>query len=350
MGFSALIIHLGHGMIEMHFHIFAVLALLTVFGSVWPVLAAAITIALHHVTFWIWLPASVFNYKAGFGVVLLHAFFVAFETGPACFIALQLGRAIRNQAITQEQLTSAAERVTEAALTIAAEGRNLATRASEQAATLEETSASSTEVSTSAGQMASSMQAAVGVIDEADRRVTHANQVLESLDKSIREMIASSSEIGKIISVIDQIAFQTNILALNAAVEAARAGHAGQGFAVVADEVRSLAQRSAEAAHDSAELISTSVAKARTSSERMDEISSAMCKVTESTISIRNLVSGVCATGQEQSTGLAQITNALSRLEHLTQLTAASAEENAAVGASLGNDAKSLSAIVKTLE
>ena len=91
MGFSALIIHLGHGMIEMHFHIFAVLALLTVFGSVWPVLAAAATIAVHHVTFWLWLPASVFNYKAGFGIVLLHAFFVVFETVPACFIAVRFG-------------------------------------------------------------------------------------------------------------------------------------------------------------------------------------------------------------------------------------------------------------------
>jgi methyl-accepting chemotaxis protein len=121
------------------------------------------------------------------------------------------------------------------------------------------------------------------VIDEADRRVNHANEVLQSLGASIGEMSSSSEQIGKIIRVIDDIAFQTNILALNAAVEAARAGDAGQGFAVVADEVRGLAQRSASAARDTAELIDASVATARVSNQRMSEISEAMSKVTEST-------------------------------------------------------------------
>lgn len=350
MGFSALIIHLGHGMIEMHFHIFAALALLTVFGSIWPVIAAAGLIAVHHIAFWLWLPASVFNYKAGFDIVLLHAFFVVFETGPACFIAIQLGRAIRLQAITQEHLKGAAQRVNEAALTIVADGQQLATRASEQAATLEETSASSTEVSASASQMASDTRLAVTAIDEADKRVSHANEVLRTLAISISEMSASSEQIGKIIRVIDEIAFQTNILALNAAVEAARAGDAGQGFAVVADEVRSLAQRSANAARDTAELISASVTRARTSNERMGEISTAMSKVTESTVSARKLVNGIFASGKEQVTGLSQISAALSRLEQLTQFTAASAEENASVGVSLQGDAQNLSAIVQTLE
>lgn len=349
MGFSALIIHLGHGMIEMHFHIFAVLALLTVFGNVWPVLAAAITIALHHVIFWMWLPTSVFNYKAGFGIVLLHAFFVVFETVPACFIALQFGRSIRKQAITQEHLTGAAKRVTEAAHSISAEGQQLAGRASEGAATLEQTSASSIEVSTSARQMAEHTRSAVNVIDEAERRVEYANAVLRGLDTSIREMSASSAEIAKIIHVIDEIAFQTNILALNAAVEAARAGAAGQGFAVVADEVRSLAQRSANAARDSAELINATVTRSRQSSQRMDEISVAMSEVTESTTSIRKLVKDVSASGQEQVAGLTQISQSLATLEQLTQWTAASAEENAAVATSLNRDAEELSAIVKTL-
>lgn len=257
---------------------------------------------------------------------------MVFETGPACLVAMQLGRGIRSPAGT-----------------IVAQGQQLATRASEQAATLEETSESSTEVSASATQMASDTRRAVIVIDEADRRVSHANDVLQKLGASIGEISSSSEQIGKIIRVIAEIAFQTNILALNAAVEAARAGEAGQGFAVVADEVRRLAQRSASAARDSAELIEASVTRARVSSQRMGEISEPISRVTESTTSIGKLVNGVCASGQEQVLGLSQISNALSRLEELTQLTAASAEENASMGVSLQGDARQLSIVVKTL-
>jgi methyl-accepting chemotaxis protein len=350
MGFSALIIHLGHGMIEMHFHIFAVLALLTVFGSLWPVVTAAAVIAVHHLAFWLWLPASVFNYKAGMGIVFIHAFFVVFETIPACYIARQFGRSIRNQAITRERLDGAADRVNGAAKVIAEQGQQLAARASEQAATLQETSASSTEVSTTAVQMASAARNAVSAIDESDRRTASANEALQKLHQGISRMSARSDEIGKIIRVIDEIAFQTNILALNAAVEAARAGEAGQGFAVVADEVRSLAQRCAVAARDTASLITDSVSIAQANQDRMAEISAAMAKVTEGASSIRQLITEVNASGQEQATGLARISNALSRLENLTQLTAASAEENATVGVSLQSDADHLSSVVSILQ
>ncbi len=154
MGISALLIHLSHGMIEMHFHIFAAIAFLIVFGNIWPILTAAATIAIHHVVFWIWLPASVFNYKAGLGIVLLHAAFVVFETGPACWIARRLERTLKVQAITAEQLKDAAQQMNSAAAQVSSAGQELSQHAMEQAATLEETSASSNEISAIARQSA----------------------------------------------------------------------------------------------------------------------------------------------------------------------------------------------------
>lgn len=97
---SGLMIHLGNGMIEMHFHIFVTLAMVAMFAEALPVLAAAGTAAVHHIAFWLWLPQSVFNYEAGFGIVLLHAVFVIVETIPVCWIALQLRRSVDAQSLT----------------------------------------------------------------------------------------------------------------------------------------------------------------------------------------------------------------------------------------------------------
>ncbi|MBC7926614.1 MAG: hypothetical protein H7039_13240 [Bryobacteraceae bacterium] len=350
MGMSGLLIHLSHGMIEMHFHIFASLAFLTIFGSVWPVLLAAGTIAAHHLLFWFFLPASVFNYQAGFGVVMVHAGFVIFETIPACWIARTLGRANAAQGITGGRLKESAEDVRSAAGNVGTASEDLSRLTADQAATLEETAASGEQVSAMAARVAQHSQAASSSMLSVEKHIAEANATLLSLKGSMQDIDTSSAKIARIISVIDGIAFQTNILALNAAVEAARAGEAGAGFAVVANEVRTLAQRSAEAAKDTSALIHESVGNARTGATRVQLMAATISSVTVEATRVKGLIEQVREGGDEQVRGIQQISTALNHLQSLTQRTASVAEENAAAGQVLQTNADDMFGVVTRLE
>ena len=158
----------------------------------------------------------------------------------------------------------------------------------------------------------------------------------------MRNMTASSDRISKIIKVIDEIAFQTNILALNASVEAARAGDAGMGFAVVADEVRNLAQRSAQAAKDTADLIEDSVAKSNAGKVKVDQVAGAIRVVTEEAGKIKVLVDEISVGSQEQARGIEQIGSAITQMDQVTQKAAASAEEGASAAEELTAQSESL--------
>lgn len=350
MGMSALLIHLSKGMIEMHFHIFTALAFLIVFGSIWPLLAATVTIALHHLAFWALMPASVFNYKASFGIVLIHAFYVIFEIVPACYIARRLGRAIKAQGITTEQLQQAAENVASAAANVSQASTHLSNGTTDQAATLEQTSASGQQIRALTERTADHSKAAASLMTDVDRRVAEANTALNHLATSMTDVRSSGEKIAKIIKIIDEIAFQTNILALNAAVEAARAGEAGLGFSVVADEVRNLARRCADAASETTGLIQESVSNSRRGTERLTEVTSVIAAITESTSKVKNLVDEVSLAGADQARGVEQIARALTHMEQITQQTAASAEQNAAAGEELQAHARSMHEVVNVLE
>jgi len=245
------------------------------------------------------------------------------------------------------ELLEGSRQVAAAAGQVASASQSLAQGTSEQAATLEETSSSTTEITAITRRNAENTRAVSGLMTETAQRVEDANRNLEEMVHSMKEINTSSEKISKIIRVIDEIAFQTNILALNAAVEAARAGEAGMGFAVVADEVRNLAHRSAQAAKDTAALIEESIAKSNEGNKKLQLVAGSIQQVTGSATQVKVLADEVDVGSQEQSRGIEQIATAVTQMEAVTQRSAASAEESAAASEELAAQAQTLYDIVE---
>lgn len=264
----------------------------------------------------------------------------------AVAMVLQTTRKLRGVA---SHLHEGAEQITSAAGQVASASQSLAQGASEQAASLEETSSSSEEITSMTRKNAENSQTAAAVMAEVDQRVAEGNRTLEEMVQSMQEITGSSDKISKIIKVIDEIAFQTNILALNAAVEAARAGEAGMGFAVVADEVRSLAQRSAQAAKDTASLIEESIAKSNQGSQRLEHVAQVIHAITESAGKVKTLVDEVNLGSQEQARGIEQISKSIAEMDRVTQANAASAEQSASASQQMSAQAEALQNVAREL-
>jgi methyl-accepting chemotaxis protein/methyl-accepting chemotaxis protein-1 (serine sensor receptor) len=239
-------------------------------------------------------------------------------------------------------LHSGAEQINGAAAQVASSSQTLAQGASQQAAALQETAASSEEITSMTRKNAENSKAAAALMVEVEERVTAGNRTLQEMVQSMQEITGSSNKISKIIKVIDEIAFQTNILALNAAVEAARAGEAGMGFAVVADEVRNLAQRSAQAAKDTAGLIEESITKSNQGSQRLQQVAEVIRAITESAARVKTLVDEVDLGSQEQARGIEHISKSVSEMDRVTQGNAASAEQSAAASQQMSSQAEAL--------
>ena len=253
-----------------------------------------------------------------------------------------LVHSINELTLNSQQLAGTAEQ-------ISSSSQSISQAASEQAASLEETSASAEEIQSMTARNADHARTATVCTKEANRIVQTANLALQQMMASMNEISTSSGRISKIIKVIDDIAFQTNILALNAAVEAARAGEAGMGFAVVAEEVRNLAQRSAQAAKDTTHLIEESIARAAEGKQKLDEVAVSITGVTNAATKVQSLIEEVHAGSEQQARGIEQIARAVSRMEQVTQQLAATAEESAASGLELTGHARSVDEIVSDL-
>jgi methyl-accepting chemotaxis protein len=249
-----------------------------------------------------------------------------------------------------DELTTAAGHVSESSGQVSSAAQSLSQGATEQAASLEETSASMEEMASMTRQNAENSQAAASLMGEVDARVDGSNRALGEMVRSMASIQESSRQVAKIIKTIDEIAFQTNILALNAAVEAARAGEAGMGFAVVADEVRNLAQRSAQAARDTADMIEASIKRTEVGSRKVDEVAQSIGAITESVTRVKGLVEDVSVASRQQAQGIDQVSQAIAQMEKVTQTTAATAEESAAASEDLNSQAGRAMNVVTRLE
>ncbi len=247
------------------------------------------------------------------------------------------------------ELAEGSQQVASAASQVSSSSQSLAQGASEQAASLEETSSSTEEINSMTQKTAESSRSAAEVVEASAREFEAANHRLGEMVVSMDQINASSEKISKIIKIIDEIAFQTNILALNAAVEAARAGEAGMGFAVVADEVRNLAQRCAQAAKDTSTLIEESITNSQQGKQRLEAVEKAITATSQYAQQIKTLVEEMSRGSQEQARGLEQVAQAIAQMEQVTQKTASGAEESAAAGEQLKGQSDSLNSIVSSL-
>lgn len=234
------------------------------------------------------------------------------------------------------------ESVTVASREIASGNTDLSVRTEEQAASLQETAASMTQLTETVKQNADNARQANALAINATHMADTGNDFVQAMVETIGQISSSSNKISDITGVIEGIAFQTNILALNAAVEAARAGEQGRGFAVVASEVRSLAQRSAAAAKEIKELISSSVATIQDGARQATEVSTTMSQVKQAIKQVSDIVDEIATASEEQSHGIEQVNQAVGQMDEMTQHNAALVEQAAAAAQSLEEQASRL--------
>lgn len=244
------------------------------------------------------------------------------------------------------QVRSGTDLISAGSTEIAAGTLDLSSRTEQQAASLEETASSMEELTSTVQQNADNARQAKQLANAASKIAVEGGQVVSKVVETMNDINESSRKIVDIISVIDGIAFQTNILALNAAVEAARAGEQGRGFAVVASEVRSLAQRSAAAAKEIKQLINASVEKVDIGGTLVVEAGSTMSQVVESVNRVTDIMAEISAASQEQASGIEQVNIAITKMDEVTQQNSSLVEEASAASQSMQNEALKLSEVV----
>ncbi len=261
-------------------------------------------------------------------------------------IRQDFNRSVESLSKAMAAINGAADSLRMGAGEIAAAAQDLSRRTEQQAASLEETAAAMDQITATVRRSADDSQQAASAASGARLDAVRSGEVMRDAVVAMAEIEASSSQVGTIIGVIDEIAFQTNLLALNAGVEAARAGEAGRGFAVVAQEVRSLAQRSAEAAREIKALISTSGQQVARGVRLVTETGQALDGIVDKVADIDTLLAAISRSTQEQALGLHQVSTAINHMDHVTQQNAAMVEETTAAAANMETETRNLATLV----
>ncbi|SAL67264.1 methyl-accepting chemotaxis protein [Caballeronia telluris] len=251
---------------------------------------------------------------------------------------------------TVRTVRSGSESIASATKQIAAGNIDLSSRTEEQASALQETASSMEQLTGTVKQNADNARQASALAANASEIANKGSAVVGQVVGTMSEINQSSAKIADIITIIEGIAFQTNILALNAAVEAARAGEEGRGFAVVAGEVRTLAQRSSAAAKEIKELIDTSVSRVQSGTTLVDEAGRTMNEIIGAVQRVTDIMGEIAAASEEQSSGIDQVARAVTQMDEVTQQNAALVEEAAAAAQSLEDQAGSLRTAVATFQ
>lgn len=367
MLFCALNIHQARGMIELHFGIFVLLSFLLCYQDWRVIIAAAVVVAIHHLSFNYlqeWGYGAICFTQTGLGIVLTHAAYVVVEAGVLSYLAILLQKettmvAKSSQALqgtlgtmrsTADHVRSGMQVITTASREIAAGSADLSARTETQAASLEEASSAMGNLTSTVKQNADNAKQANQLVLSASSVAAKGGEVVSGVVDTMGSIKASSHKIVDIISVIDGIAFQTNILALNAAVEAARAGEQGRGFAVVATEVRSLAQRSASAAKEIKLLIGDSVEKVEAGSKLVDEAGQTMALIVTSVKQVADIMGEITAASEGQRDGIDQINQTIAQMEKMTRQNAALVEQTSASAESMHDHANKVVQAMETFD
>jgi methyl-accepting chemotaxis protein len=259
-----------------------------------------------------------------------------------------LGRMVQAMRSTVQQVYASSDSINTASSEIAAGNQDLSARTEQTASNLQQAASSMEQLTDTVRQSADAARQANQLAASAAEVAQRGGSVISHVVSTMDEINSSSKKIADIISVIDGIAFQTNILALNAAVEAARAGEQGRGFAVVASEVRSLAQRSAGAAKEIKSLIGSSVERVEVGSRLVADAGTTMSEIVASVQRVSDIIGEITAAASEQSDGIGQVNAAVTQLDQMTQQNAALVEQSAAAAESLKDQAGRLSRAVST--
>lgn len=350
MGFSGLLIYLGQGKIEYHFHVFSFLAVVTALCSPVAQIVAAATIAAHHVLGWLFVPAAVFNYEAAFTDVLLHAFFVVVDTAICLRIVYQLRDAVQARGILEDEVGQSASRVNSGASEILNLVSGMANSAVEQSRMVDQVAGASTDLSREwAERSASAEQNEVGVTNTL-RLLRDCQRDMATMNTDMQKLAEANQKVSAVLHLVMDIARQTNILAVNASIEASRTGAAGAGFGIIADQVRDLARRTGEAAADIESVLSSSISTVDQNASNLDRVAHSMHTVLQSAEQMAEFSRQIIAMGQSHSNSVQSISQAMQRISAETERLAASSKECNGTTAELARLAQNLESALQSVQ